>query len=109
MRILIADDEESMAAILKRFLSMKGYEDVDVFFNGTEAIDAVKSGAYDIAFLDEKMPGMSGTEIAAYIKKAGLKTKAVIITGRNETCETEYLVKPFHLQAVKEIIEKYEK
>jgi DNA-binding response OmpR family regulator len=109
MRILIADDEESMVAILKRFLNMKGYEDVDVFFNGTEAMDAVKSGVYDIAFLDEKMPGMSGTAIAGYIKKSGLKTKAVIITGRAETGEAEYLVKPFHLQAVEEVLEKYRK
>jgi Response regulator containing CheY-like receiver, AAA-type ATPase, and DNA-binding domains len=109
MKILIADDEESIVSILKNFLSMKGYKDVDVFFNGTEAMDAMKSGGYDVAFLDEKMPGESGTEIAGYIKKNGLKTKAVIMTGRAETGEGEYLVKPFHLQAVEEIIEKCRK
>lgn len=109
MKILIADDEESIVSILKNFLSMKGYKDVDVFFNGTKAMDALKLGAYDVAFLDEKMPGASGTEIAGYIKKNALKTKAVIMTGRAAAGDGEYLVKPFHLKAVEEVIEKYGK
>jgi len=77
MKILIADDEEPTATILKNFLSAKGYGDVDVFFSGTEAMEAVKGKNYDIAFLDAHMPNVSGTEIARHIKENHLKAKVV--------------------------------
>ncbi len=47
MKILIADDEEPMATILKNFLRVKGYGDVDVFFSGTAAIRAVTKPAVE--------------------------------------------------------------
>ena len=115
MKILIADDEESIPTIMKNFLIAKGYKDVDLFFRGAEAIEAVKINKYDIPFLDAKMPNVSGSQIARYIKENGLKTNVVMITGSVQKdlpggiveFADEYLVKPFHLKAAEDIIERY--
>jgi len=117
MRILIADDEEALVDILKRYLAGQGYSGIDVIFEGKEALALIKTNGYDIAFLDEHMPNVSGPEIVKYIKDNGLKTKAVIITGRFEAGEgidesaraDAYLIKPFHLQAIEDVIKKYQK
>jgi len=65
--ILWVDDEIDVLKPHILFLEQKGYQ-VDTTNNGSDAIDMVKSKPYDIIFLDEQMPGMSGIETLEAIK-----------------------------------------
>ena len=67
IRILWADDEIEMLKPHILFLEGKGYE-VDAVVSGNEAIEMVMENHYDIVFLDEQMPGMSGFELLEVIR-----------------------------------------
>ena len=58
-RILWVDDEIDLLRPHIIFLQEKNYE-VETANNGSDAIDKVKENFYDIIFLDENMPGMTG-------------------------------------------------
>jgi DNA-binding response OmpR family regulator len=59
--ILWADDEIELLKPHILFLEEKGY-DVHTTNNGDEALDLLMSRSFDIVFLDEQMPGLSGIE-----------------------------------------------
>ena len=65
--ILWADDEIDLLKPHILFLQQKGYE-VITTNNGAEAMDFIRERDFDIVFLDEHMPGMSGIETLAGIK-----------------------------------------
>jgi two-component system nitrogen regulation response regulator GlnG len=113
-RILIADDEESIRFVLREALESAGHE-VDDVENGNDALDALANGAYDLAFLDIRMPGPSGLDLLEQIDALGVDTAAVIITAQNTMANAveamkrgalDYLVKPFSLAAAITLAEK---
>ena len=67
--ILWADDEIDLLKPHILFLEQKGYEVVTTN-NGDEAMDIIRERNFDIVFLDEHMPGMSGIETLEGIMKA---------------------------------------
>ncbi|MBE0638223.1 MAG: response regulator, partial [Bacteroidales bacterium] len=67
IKILWADDEIELLKPHIIFLEQKGYL-VTTSNNGDEALDLLKGEPFDIVFLDENMPGMSGIETLAEIK-----------------------------------------
>ena len=67
IKILWADDEIDLLKPHIMFLEQKGY-DVTTINSGNEALDLLKDNYYDILFLDENMPGMSGIETLDAIK-----------------------------------------
>lgn len=102
IRILWADDEIEMLKAHILFLEEKGYE-VDAVVSGDEAVDMVMENNYDIVFLDEQMPGMSGIEALEIIKKHKAGIPVVMITKSEEESIMEdaigsniadYLIKP---------------
>lgn len=102
VRILWADDEIEMLKPHIMYLEEKGYN-VDAVNNGDEAVDLVKIHHYDIVFLDEQMPGMSGIEALEAIKKTHPNLPVVMITKSEEESIMEdaigsniadYLIKP---------------
>ena len=58
-RILIADDDEKLTGALSDILKFKGYQ-VETVLNGTEALEKIKKGGFDLAILDIVMPGVDG-------------------------------------------------
>lgn len=114
MRILIADDEKDLLTALKERLEAKSHE-VDIVFNGKDAVKLIDTNKYDLAFLDHSMPEITGLEIVKHIKKKGIKTKTVIITGYSAMKEVvaitvgadEYLEKPIKISDLENIIAKY--
>ena len=66
-RILWTDDEIDLLRAHIIFLESKGYE-VETANNGLDAVEKVKENYYDIIFLDENMPGMTGLETLTQIK-----------------------------------------
>lgn len=100
--ILWADDEIELLKPHIIFLTNKGYS-VDKVTSGIDAIDACKSKHYDIVFLDENMPGISGLEALTQIKNILPDVPVVMITKSEEEHIMEdaigskiadYLIKP---------------
>jgi len=102
VKILWVDDEIDLLKPHIMFLQEKGY-DVHTTNNGDEALDEIKQNDFDIIFLDENMPGISGLETLTEIRKGYPNLPVVMIT-RNEQEHTmedaigsnisDYLIKP---------------
>jgi len=82
-KILWADDEIELLKPHILFLEAKGYT-VDSVNNGSDAVEKSNLNAYDIIFLDENMPGISGLEALARIKEAKPYVPVVMITKSEE-------------------------
>lgn len=82
-RILWADDEIDLLKPYIIFLEEKGYE-VITANNGSDAIDFCREQVFDIVFLDENMPGLSGLEALTEIKKIQPSIPIVMITKSEE-------------------------
>lgn len=100
--ILWVDDEIDLLKPHIMFLTEKGY-DVSSVNNGQDAIELIKSKPFDIIFLDEQMPGISGIETLARIKEITPSLPVVMITKSEEESIMEdaigsniadYLIKP---------------
>jgi CheY-like chemotaxis protein len=101
-RILWTDDEIDLLRAHIIFLEQKGYE-VETVNNGLDAIDKVKENYYDIIFLDENMPGLTGLETLTQIKTIVPNVPVVMITKSEEenimdeavgSKIADYLIKP---------------
>ncbi|MFZ4106721.1 PglZ domain-containing protein [Flavobacterium sp.] len=102
IKILWVDDEIDLLKPHILFLEMKNYE-VTTCNNGRDAIDIFADNNFDIVFLDENMPGMSGLETLAEIKEKKSATPVIMITKSEEEYIMEeaigskiadYLIKP---------------
>ncbi|MCS7229243.1 MAG: response regulator [Candidatus Kryptonium sp.] len=85
-KILIVEDDQSYAEILKRVIAKNGY-DVKLAYNGIDGFNQMMEYKPDIAIVDWMMPGMSGIELVRKIKEdQELKFSYVImLTARVET------------------------
>ncbi|HNK41024.1 MAG TPA: response regulator, partial [Flavobacteriales bacterium] len=100
--ILWADDEIDLLKPHVLFLEQKGYT-VDTVNNGLDAVDLVGKREFDIVFLDENMPGLSGLETLERIKGMAPRTPVIMITKSEEerimeeaigSKISDYLIKP---------------
>ncbi|HLP04220.1 MAG TPA: PglZ domain-containing protein [Paludibacter sp.] len=82
-RILWADDEIDLLRPYILFLEEKGYEVVTAT-NGKDAVELCQKESYDIIFLDENMPGLSGLETLSLIKDIDPNVPLVMITKSEE-------------------------
>lgn len=103
MRILLAEDEQRMAAALVALLKQEKY-DVDHVADGASALSALETSVYDIAVLDVMMPEMTGFEVARCARGKGIKTPILMLTARTQLDDKvegldsgadDYLTKPF--------------
>jgi CheY-like chemotaxis protein len=101
-KILWADDEIELLKPHVLFLREKGYEVMTVN-SGSDAVEMVNEQNFDIIFLDENMPGMSGLEALSEIKASKPSIPVVMITKSEEESIMEeaigskisdYLIKP---------------
>lgn len=117
-RILWTDDEIEALKPHIIFLEEKGYS-VETCSNGIDTIDLVLQNPYDIIFLDENMPGLSGIETLKRIKEIRTDIPIVMVTKSDEEDIMEdaigseiadYLIKPVKpkqiLLAIKKIIDQ---
>lgn len=83
MNILWADDEIDLLKPHILFLKGKGY-DVTSVTNGQDAIDLVREQTFDLIFLDENMPGLTGLETLTRLKEIAPTVPVVMITKSEE-------------------------
>ena len=102
IKILWVDDEIDMLKPHIIFLEKKNYE-VTTCNNGRDAVDIFAENNFDVVFLDENMPGMSGLETLSEIKEKKSSTPVIMITKSEEEYIMEeaigskiadYLIKP---------------
>ncbi len=102
IHILWVDDEIDLLKPHIIFLEKKNYK-VTTCTNGTDAIDMIQDENYDIVFLDENMPGISGLETLTEIKSKNANLPIIMITKSEEEYIMEdaignkiadYLIKP---------------
>lgn len=106
MRILIAEDNEKLRALIVSFLKAEGYG-VDAVADGKEALTYLCSAQYDAAVLDIMMPGMSGVDVLKAYRAQGGDAPVLFLTALNAVPDRvrgldagadDYLTKPFALE-----------
>lgn len=106
MRILIAEDEQSIRDHLDQRLTEKGYI-VDAVDNGADALYCGEEYAIDLAVIDLGLPKIDGIEVIKTLRQQDKKFPILILTARSrwqekveglEAGADDYLTKPFHIE-----------
>ena len=104
-RILIVEDDTSLAQILRNNLQIDGFE-VDWAATPDEALRIERSFAPDLILLDVMLPGMSGFELGSVLRRGG-RTPIIILSARGEKVDKlqglrlgadDYVTKPFDME-----------
>lgn len=120
IRILVADDTEDNRTLFTHYLKNGPYEIVEAE-NGLEALDKVKSGQFDIVFMDVQMPEMDGYTATDSIRKWELEnhkepTPIIALTAhalsedRQKSLQSgcnDHIAKPFKKDTLVGVINKY--
>lgn len=102
-RILLVEDETSVASFIKKGLAEDGYE-VSVALDGNQAVQMALAHEYDLIILDIMLPGKNGLEVCREIREHNRKVAILFLTALGtsenvvlglETGADDYLVKPF--------------
>lgn len=103
MRILIIEDETALAEALTEILKQNGYLS-DAVFSGTDGLEYIRTGIYDLILLDIMLPGMDGLSVLRTARKEKIYTPVILLTARSELSDIvsgldagsdDYLPKPF--------------
>ena len=78
--ILVVDDDETIRETLAAILEEEGYV-VDTAESGKEALEKSKTGFYNLALLDIRLPDMEGTQLLAAIREHTPRMVKIILTG----------------------------
>lgn len=103
MRLLVVEDEKSIAEAIQALLADKGYS-VDLVFDGDDGLEYILTGLYDLVLLDIMLPKRSGLSILKRVREAGLETPIIFLTAKSQTYDKvngldlgadDYITKPF--------------
>src|SRR5438034_11697144 len=92
MEIMLVDDEPQVAEVRATSLRRQGHA-TTVVHSGREALDRLKSVAFDAMFLDVSMPGMNGLDVMAEVRRLRPSLAVVVITGHATPDEIEQVKK----------------
>lgn len=93
IRLLLAEDEQMLAEILCDTLGDRDF-DVKLVYDGEQALNAVRNGAFDVIVTDVMMPRMDGFSLARRLRSEGCSTPILFLTARSAT---EDVVKGFEV------------
>ncbi|HEO4794395.1 TPA: two-component system response regulator DltR [Streptococcus agalactiae] len=103
MRLLVVEDEKSIAEAIQALLADKGYS-VDLAFDGDDGLEYILTGLYDLVLLDIMLPKRSGLSVLKRVREAGLETPIIFLTAKSQTYDKvngldlgadDYITKPF--------------
>lgn len=103
MRILVVEDEERLAALIRQGLVEQGHA-VDLAGTGEDALDWVTVAAFEVIVLDIMLPGISGIAVCQQLRRDRVRTPILLLTARDAIADRvagldagadDYLVKPF--------------
>ncbi|UDM79018.1 response regulator transcription factor [Vagococcus fluvialis] len=102
-KILVVDDEPSITTLLKYNLEKENFE-VDVCYDGEDAINKALTNQYDFIILDLMLPKVNGFDVTKKLRKERISTPILMLTAKEETVDKiigleigadDYLTKPF--------------
>jgi two-component system alkaline phosphatase synthesis response regulator PhoP len=102
-RVLLIEDDASIARVVQRGLALKGIE-VFVAEDGSTGRDAWMAGSFELVLLDVMLPGIDGIDLCAERRAAGDSTPVILLTARDAdevwdrgraAGATAYIGKPF--------------
>ena len=108
MKILVVDDEKLLVKGIKFNLENEGYT-VDAGYDGEDAVNMARTGAYDLIILDLMMPGKDGLQAAQEIRSFSA-VPIIMLTARSERSDKlmgfesgadDYVTKPFDILELK--------
>ena len=79
--VLIVDDDEDVRKMLYKVIRSNGI-DADTAESGEEALRKPETSRYDLILLDVNMGGMDGFEVVETLRRRGLQTPVIIVSGR---------------------------
>jgi DNA-binding response OmpR family regulator len=103
VRVLVAEDDEGLGAVLVRGLREDGYV-VDLVPDGETAVMYLRLYQYEVAVIDWRMPRLSGLDLVARLRRSGSALPVLMLTARDTPADRitgldagadDYLVKPF--------------
>jgi DNA-binding response OmpR family regulator len=103
VRVLVAEDDEALGAVLVRGLREQGYI-VDLVPDGETAVLYFRSYQYEVAVIDWRMPKLSGLDLVERLRRSGTSVPVLMLTARDTPADRiagldagadDYLVKPF--------------
>ena len=117
MKVLIVDDYKTMLRIIRNLLKQLGVTDVDEAADGSEALTKLRGGSFNLIISDWNMEPMTGLQLLQEVRAdARLKTLPfIMITAESKTENvvaakqagvSNYIVKPFNAETLREKIEK---
>ena len=117
MQVLIVDDYKTMLRIIRNLLKQLDFDNVDEATDGTEALTKLRAGNYGLVISDWNMTPMTGLELLKEVRAdARLKdTPFIMVTAESKTENviaakqagvSNYIVKPFNAETLREKIEK---
>ena len=80
LRVLVVDDEPQVRDILSEYLRTDGHS-VETAGNGSEGLDKLLQGPFDLVLVDRAMPGVSGDQVATVIKATTPDLPVIMLTG----------------------------
>ncbi|MEO8288450.1 MAG: sigma-54 dependent transcriptional regulator [Chloroflexota bacterium] len=113
--ILVADDDNSIRALLKTFLEDESYR-VTEATTGQEALEGLRAGGYDLVLLDMRLPGMTGLDVLKQLREKQGEVPVILMTAYgspNIAIQASslgaygYITKPFELDDVLHTISRY--
>lgn len=105
MRILYVEDDVLLGDSVRSSATIQGYA-IDWLKNGKEALRLVRSQAYDIIILDQRLPEMNGVDVLKSVRAQGVQVPVLLLTACDSLEEKivgldagadDYLTKPFEL------------
>ena len=115
-RVLVADDSSTMRKIILRSLTAVGVPDATEAADGQEAVDKFKPGDFDLVLTDWNMPNKNGLEVITEIRAQDADIPIIMVTTEAEKSRvleaiqagvSDYLVKPFTADMLREKLEKH--
>ena len=106
MRVLIVEDEKSVASLIRKSLVEQGF-DADIEENGDVACERALNEPFDAIVLDIMLPGRDGLSILRVLRENRVTTPVLLVTARSAVSERvdgltagadDYLTKPFHTE-----------
>jgi two-component system, OmpR family, response regulator len=108
MRVLVVEDEQRLAAGLRKGLEAEGFA-VDVVYNGTDALWMARENPFDAIVLDIMLPGANGYQVCQTLRSEGDWTPILMLTAKVgvwdevaglDTGADDYLAKPFSYEVL---------
>jgi CheY-like chemotaxis protein len=112
LKVLVADDQETMRLLFTRVLNSLGYS-VDVSCDGRDCLIKIAQQCYDVVFLDLVMPELDGEPVLRWVKTHYPQTHVIVSSVQDDEeairtmlaiGATAYLVKPFTSEEIQNVM-----